>query len=75
MPKSSARLLSTDREIQTIRVDSVRAEFRIKGAKNLVLRVTGGGTKTWMKSLASAANVSAPMSARLNQRVLALVYR
>ena len=29
------------------RVDSVRAEFRIKGAKNLVLRVTGGGTKTW----------------------------
>jgi Arm DNA-binding domain len=47
MPKSSARLLSTDREIQTIKVDSQRPEFRIKGAKNLVLRVTGGGTKTW----------------------------
>ncbi len=47
MPKSSARLLSTDREIQTIKVDSLRAEFRIKGARNLVLRVTSGGTKTW----------------------------
>jgi integrase len=47
MPKSSALVLATDREVQHAKPRGSRAEFRIKGAANLVLRVTSSGVKTW----------------------------
>src|SRR5262249_27672026 len=47
MPKESTLVLATDREVRYARPTGSRAEFRIKGAKNLVLRITAGGAKTW----------------------------
>lgn len=47
MPKSSNFVLSTDREVQAAKSKGKRAEFRIKGARNLVLRITPGGSKSW----------------------------
>ena len=55
MPRASTRLLATDREVQTVRTRGARSEFRIKGARNLVLRVTPAGTKVWTFLYASAA--------------------
>ena len=48
MPKRSQRVLSSDRRIQSVRADGERAEFRIAGARNLVLRVSANGTKSWL---------------------------
>lgn len=47
MPKSSRRILATERAVLAAKATGTRAEFRVKGAKNLVLRVTAGGAKTW----------------------------
>jgi hypothetical protein len=40
-------VLSTDREVKAAKSRGDRAEFRIKDAKNLVLRISKSGTKTW----------------------------
>ena len=47
MPKASSFVLATDREVQNAKPKGARAEFRIKGAQNLVLRVSATGSKTW----------------------------
>ncbi len=47
MPKSSSLVLATEREVKNAKPGGQRTEFRIKGARNLVLRVTPGGTKSW----------------------------
>ena len=56
MPKSSAFVLATDREVQSARSQGKRAEYRIKGAKNLLLRITPSGAKTWTFLYASPSN-------------------
>jgi integrase len=56
MPKVSTRVLATDREVQFARAHSRRTEFRIKGARNLVLRVSESGCKTWVFLYASPAS-------------------
>ena len=50
MPRTSDYLLSTDRQILGLRPPADgrdRAQFRIKGAPGLVLRVTTSGAKSW----------------------------
>lgn len=47
MPKHSTLVLATDREVQHAKPKGERAEFRIKGARNLVLRISKAGTKSW----------------------------
>ena len=47
MPKASSYVLATDREVQNSKPKGERAEFRVKGAANLVLRVSASGTKSW----------------------------
>ena len=50
MPRISDYLLSTDRQILALRPPAdgrERAQFRIKGAPGLVLRVTTSGAKSW----------------------------
>ena len=47
MPKSSSLVLATDREVQNAKPNGERAEYRIKGLKNLVLRISPSGAKTW----------------------------
>lgn len=47
MPKASSLVLATDREVQKAAPKGERAEFRIKGAKNLILRVSASGAKSW----------------------------
>jgi len=56
MPKSSAFVLATDREVQRAKPKGDRVEFRIKGAKNLVLRITAAGAKTWTFLYASPSS-------------------
>jgi hypothetical protein len=45
MPKISNVVLSTDREVKAAKSRGDRTAFRIKHAKNLVLRVSKSGTK------------------------------
>src|SRR5258708_2852393 len=47
MPRESSLVLATDREVQHAKPHGDGAEFRIKGARNLVLRITSNGAKTW----------------------------
>lgn len=47
MPKKSQLELSTDREVRAARPFGDRREYRIRGRRNLVLRITPDGTKTW----------------------------
>jgi integrase len=47
MPRDSGLVLATDREVQHAKPSGERAEYRIKGARNLVLRITPGGAKSW----------------------------
>lgn len=47
MPKNSSLVLATEREVKNAKPGGQRTEFRIKGARNLVLRVTPSGTKSW----------------------------
>ena len=47
MPRSSAFVLATEREVHSAKPKGDRAEFRIKGAQNLVLRITPAEAKTW----------------------------
>ena len=53
MPRESSLVLATDREVQHAKPRGDRAEFRIKGARNLVLRITANGAKTWTFLFAS----------------------
>lgn len=48
MPRLSSRVLATERAVQSAKAKGGRSEFRIKGARNLVLRVTPHGTKSWL---------------------------
>jgi hypothetical protein len=50
MPKQSQALLSTHREVGSAQPTNgaERAEFRIKGSPNLVLRVNASGTRSWV---------------------------
>jgi integrase len=56
MPIASRNVLATDREVQNAKPRSERVEFRIKGVKNLVLRVAPSGTKSWVFLYASPAS-------------------
>jgi integrase len=47
MPKNSNLVLATEREVRNAKPNGERTEFRIKGAKNLVLRITPRGHRTW----------------------------
>ena len=47
MPRESSLVLATDLEVQHAKPHGDRAEFRIKRARNLVLRITANGAKTW----------------------------
>ena len=47
MPRVSGLVLATEREVRNAKSSSERSEFRIKGARNLVLRITSTGRKTW----------------------------
>jgi integrase len=57
MPRASRLVLATDREVRNAKasVPGRIAEFRIKGARNLVLRITPSGTKIWTFLYASPA--------------------
>ena len=45
--KQSDLVLATDRKVQHAKPNGDRAEFRLKGAKNLVLPITANGAKTF----------------------------
>jgi integrase len=47
MPRESGLVLATDREVQHAKPNGKRAEYRIKGSRNLVLRITPNGAKSW----------------------------
>ena len=54
MPKRSAAVLSTDRQIAGAHPPAAgksRAEYRIEGTPNLILRVTPEGTRSWVYRL------------------------
>ena len=40
MPRTSSLVLATEREIRNAKPIGERTEFRVKGAKNLILRIT-----------------------------------
>ena len=48
MPKESFLVLSTDRQIQHAKGHGDRTEYRIASSRNLVLRVSGTGSKVWL---------------------------
>ena len=56
MPKRSERLFTSDREIRAVRAKGARAEYRIAHARNLVIRVSGTGTKSWIFLYADPCN-------------------
>ena len=55
MPRASNLVLATEREIRNAKPNGDRTEFRVKGVKNLVLRITPSGRKTWAFLYASPA--------------------
>ena len=56
MPRASSLVLATEREIRNAKPSGERTEFRIKGAKNLVLRIAPSGRKTWAFLYASPSS-------------------
>jgi Arm domain-containing DNA-binding protein len=56
MPRSSSLVLATEREIRNAKPTGERSEFRVKSAKNLVLRITPSGRKTWAFLYASPSS-------------------
>jgi hypothetical protein len=52
MPRLSDRVLATERQVNAT---AEKGEYRICGARNLVLRVTAAGTKNWSFAYLSAA--------------------
>jgi hypothetical protein len=46
MPRSASRIVATDRDLKRAASDGGRVEYRVRGAKNLVLRVSPTG-KAW----------------------------
>jgi len=49
MPKKSAALISTDREVHGAKAPQTgRAEYRVAGSAGLVLRVTPDGRRSWV---------------------------
>jgi hypothetical protein len=68
MPRESSLVLATDREVQPAKPHGERAEFRIKGARNLVLRITLNGAKSGPSStpaLPAASTASSPWAPTL----------
>lgn len=53
MPKNSDHVLATDREVKNAKPRGKRAEYRVKGAPGLVLRVSAKGAKSWTFLFAS----------------------
>ncbi len=51
VPRLSKRMLATDRQVQAA---NTSGEFKIKGVRNLVLRITAAGTKSWSYSYLSS---------------------
>src|SRR6188508_1854207 len=47
MPRLSTSMLTNERACEAIKPIGRRTEFRIKGVRNLVLRVAPKGTKQW----------------------------
>ena len=47
MPRLSSQVLSSERDIQAAKPNGRRAEYRIKGTRNLLLRVSPTGTRSW----------------------------
>jgi integrase len=48
MPKTSALVLSTDRQVQHAKGHGDRTEYRIASSRNLVMRVSPRGSKIWL---------------------------
>ncbi len=48
MPRLSTNVLSTEKAVERAKASTTRVEFRIKDARNLVLRVSPTGSKTWI---------------------------
>ena len=55
VPSQSKSILSTDRQVQQAKALTTRRDYRIAGSRNLVLRVTPGGTKSWSYLFAKPA--------------------
>ena len=64
MPKHSSLVLATDREVQHAKPRGARAEFRIKGARNLVLRVSATAALAVSVGLLLLTAAGAAQSAR-----------
>ena len=47
MPRTSSLIVGTDREIKAAKSATPRTDYRVRGSKNLQLRVTARGSKTW----------------------------
>jgi integrase len=47
MPRSSPHIVSSEREVKAARPRGARGEYRVRGMKNLVLRVSPAGGKHW----------------------------
>lgn len=47
MPFASERVLDTERAVERVRPTEKLVEYRIKGARNLILRVNESGRKSW----------------------------
>ena len=56
MPRTSSLVLATEREIRNAKPIGERTEFRVKGAKNLILRITPSGGKSWAFLYASPSS-------------------
>ena len=52
MPRLSDRILATERQVSAA---AEKGEYKIRGARNLVLRVTAAGTKNWSFAYLSPA--------------------
>jgi integrase len=48
MPRFSCQLIATERGVRSAKANGRRREYRVKGHRNLVFRVTEHGTKSWL---------------------------
>jgi Arm DNA-binding domain len=47
MPRSSPHIVSNEREVKAAPPRGARGEYRVRGMKNLILRVSPAGSKHW----------------------------
>ena len=47
MPRSSSRVIATDRDVKKTTPNGTRGEWRVQGVRNLILRVAPTGGKAW----------------------------